>query len=133
MLQYEPISRNNFKTRYLLAGAFDPDEVHEDEIDHMYNVWWNFSEGMHVESSQELLDMSDGSTVDYMYMWAEYVAQCSSAMQELDVNAVRAMWAKNLVELTHQQVDALIIMAITTLSIELKNTKKQLEKYGEGH
>ena len=66
-------------------------------------------------------------------MWAEYVAQCSSAMQELDVHAVRDMWAKNLVELTHQQVDALIIMAITTLSIELKNTKKQLEKYGEGH
>jgi hypothetical protein len=131
MLKYEPISKNKFNTVYLLAGAFDPDEVNADEIDHMYDVWWNFHEVIFVENSESIVDASDGSAVDYMYMWGEYLAEWRDTLEQLDVRDVRAIWANNLVELTPQQADALLIMAITRTSREIKNAKKTLEKYGE--
>tara|TARA_B100001769_G_scaffold262933_1_gene245754 strand:- start:370 stop:765 length:396 start_codon:yes stop_codon:yes gene_type:complete len=131
MLKYEPISKNRFNTVYLLAGAFDPDEVSTDEIDHMYDVWWNFHEVIFVENSESIVDASDGSAVDYMYMWGEYLAEWRDTLEQLDVRDVRTIWANNLVELTPQQADALLIMAITRTSREIKNAKKTLEKYGE--
>jgi|TARA_R110002020_G_scaffold45989_11_gene131138 hypothetical protein len=131
MLKYEPISKNRFNTVYLLAGAFDPDEVNTDEIDHMYDVWWNFHEVIFVENSESIVDASDGSAVDYMYMWGEYLAEWRDTLEQLDVRDVRTIWANNLVELTPQQADALLIMAITRTSREIKNAKKTLEKYGE--
>lgn len=131
MLKYEPISKNKFNTVYLLAGAFDPDEVNTDEIDHMYDVWWNFHEVIFVENSESIVDASDGSAVDYMYMWGEYLAEWRDTLEQLDVRDVRTIWANNLVELTPQQADALLIMAITRTSREIKNAKKTLEKYGE--
>jgi len=115
----------------LLAGAFDPDEVNTDEIDHMYDVWWNFHEVIFVENSESIVDASDGSAVDYMYMWGEYLAEWRDTLEQLDVRDVRTIWANNLVELTPQQADALLIMAITRTSREIKNAKKTLEKYGE--
>ena len=99
MLKYEPISRNNFKTRYLLAGAFDPDEVHEDEIDHaqqdletMVDDYLTRFDSQLSYQVEQVTDISDNDTT------AAIEAICSAPCASVDDIASVITESKQIIE-----------------------------------